>query len=90
MTFSDLAYLADADGQYNPLEIESLLAPVVAGRADFVTGSRRLGSEETGDPIRRAGVRFLASLVSADRAAGQRHDVRPAGHARRVDRRRPA
>jgi len=54
----------DADGQYNPLEIESLLAPVVAGRADFVTGSRRMGSEETKDPIRRAGVRFFASLVS--------------------------
>jgi glycosyltransferase involved in cell wall biosynthesis len=54
----------DADGQYNPLEIESLLAPVVAGRADFVTGSRRLGSEETRDPIRRAGVRFFALLVS--------------------------
>ena len=54
----------DADGQYNPLEIESLLAPVVAGAADFVTGSRRMGSEETKDPIRRAGVRFFASLVS--------------------------
>ena len=55
----------DADGQYNPQEIESLLAPVVAGRADFVTGSRRTGSEETSDPIRRAGVRFFALLVSA-------------------------
>ena len=55
----------DADGQYSPLEIESLLAPVVAGRADFVTGSRRLGSAETSDPVRRAGVRFFARLVSA-------------------------
>ena len=55
----------DADGQYNPLEIGSLLAPVVAGEADFVTGSRRMGSEETRDPIRRAGVRFFAYLVSA-------------------------
>jgi glycosyltransferase involved in cell wall biosynthesis len=55
----------DADGQYNPLEIESLLAPVVAGRADFVTGSRRMGSEETKDPIRSAGTRFFAFLVSA-------------------------
>jgi glycosyltransferase involved in cell wall biosynthesis len=54
----------DADGQYNPLEIESLLAPVVAGTTDFVTGSRRMGSEETKDPIRRAGVRFFAALVS--------------------------
>ncbi len=54
----------DADGQYNPMEIETLLAPVVEGKADFVTGSRRMGSEETKDPVRRAGVRFFASLVS--------------------------
>ena len=60
----------DADGQYNPAEIESLLAPVLDGRADFVTGSRRMGSEETRDPIRKAGVRFFALLVSA--LTGQR------------------
>ena len=54
----------DADGQYNPAEIESLLAPVTEGRADFVTGSRRMGSEETKDPVRKAGVRFFAFLVS--------------------------
>jgi hypothetical protein len=54
----------DADGQYNPAEIEPLLAPVVAGEADFVTGSRRMGSEETRDPVRKAGVRFFALLVS--------------------------
>ncbi|MCW2931217.1 MAG: hypothetical protein JWM19_2179 [Actinomycetia bacterium] len=55
----------DADGQYNPSEIESLVAPIVEGRADFVTGSRRMGSEETRDPVRKAGVRFFALLVSA-------------------------
>ena len=60
----------DADGQYNPAEIESLLGPVVEGRADFVTGSRRMGSEETKDPIRKAGVRFFALLVSV--LTGQR------------------
>jgi glycosyltransferase involved in cell wall biosynthesis len=54
----------DADGQYNPAEIPSLLQPILDGTADFVTGSRRLGSEETKDPIRRAGVRFFGSLVS--------------------------
>jgi glycosyltransferase involved in cell wall biosynthesis len=54
----------DADGQYNPAEIEPLLAPILAGDADFVTGSRRMGSEETRDPVRRAGVRFFGFLVS--------------------------
>lgn len=60
----------DADGQYNPADIEGLLAPIIDGKADFVTGSRRLGSEETNDPIRRAGVRFFGSLVSV--LTGQR------------------
>ena len=54
----------DADGQYNPAEIEKLMAPILAGQADFVTGSRRLGSEETHDPIRQAGVRFFAATIS--------------------------
>ena len=54
----------DADGQYSPLDIGSVLAPVVAGRADFVTGSRRVGGERTADPFRKAGVRFFALLVS--------------------------
>jgi glycosyltransferase involved in cell wall biosynthesis len=54
----------DADGQYNPAEMATVLAPVVAGEADFVTGSRRLGSQETKDMIRRTGVRFFASTVS--------------------------
>jgi glycosyltransferase involved in cell wall biosynthesis len=54
----------DADGQYNPAEIATVLAPVVAGEADFVTGSRRLGSQETKDVIRRAGVRFFAGSLS--------------------------
>ena len=54
----------DADGQYNPAEIERVLAPIVAGEADFVTGSRRLGSQETKDFIRRAGVLFFAGSLS--------------------------
>jgi len=54
----------DADGQYNPAEIEKVLAPVVAGEADFVTGSRRLGSQETKDMFRSAGVLFFAGSLS--------------------------
>jgi hypothetical protein len=54
----------DADGQYNPAEIERLLEPIIAGEADFVTGSRRLGSQETEDPIRKAGTWFFATTIS--------------------------
>ncbi|MBO0745878.1 MAG: glycosyltransferase family 2 protein [Candidatus Dormibacteraeota bacterium] len=60
----------DADGQYDPADVESLLGPVLGDEADFVTGSRRLGQEETTDPVRRLGVRVFAWLVSA--LAGQR------------------
>jgi glycosyltransferase involved in cell wall biosynthesis len=54
----------DADGQYDPAEIERVLAPVVSGEADFVTGSRALGSEESRDPVRRLGVRVFARAIS--------------------------
>jgi glycosyltransferase involved in cell wall biosynthesis len=60
----------DADGQYNPAEIETVLAPVVAGEADFSTGSRRLGSQETKDAVRRAGSWFFATSLSV--LTGQR------------------
>jgi glycosyltransferase involved in cell wall biosynthesis len=60
----------DADGQYNPAEIERVLGPIVAGEADFVTGSRQLGSQETKDFIRRAGSRFFA--LSLSMLTGQR------------------
>jgi hypothetical protein len=54
----------DADGQYDMAELGVLLDPLRAGKADFVTGSRRLGSEETSDRTRRVGVRLFAALAS--------------------------
>jgi hypothetical protein len=41
-----------------------MLQPIIDERADFVTGSRRLGSQESRDPIRTAGTLFFARLVS--------------------------
>lgn len=60
----------DADGQYNPAEIPDLLAPILAGEADFVSGSRTRGSEETKDPVRKLGVRVFALTISV--LTGQR------------------
>ena len=54
----------DADGQYNPAEIPALLAPLLAGEADFVSGSRTQGSEETKDPVRKLGVRVFALTIT--------------------------
>jgi glycosyltransferase involved in cell wall biosynthesis len=60
----------DADGQYNPAEMDAVLGPVVAGQADFATGSRKLGSQETNDPVRRLGTWVFA--VSISMLTGQR------------------
>ena len=54
----------DADGQYSPAEVAEVLSPVVGGRADFVTGSRRLGMVEHQDTVRRAGTYVFAWLAS--------------------------
>jgi hypothetical protein len=62
---ADYIATLDADGQYDPAELRTVMLPVLRGEADFVTGSRRLGREETTDNLRRAKVRFYAWLVSA-------------------------
>jgi len=54
----------DADGQNDPAEIPGLLAPVLAGDADFVVGSRRLGTDRTTDRFRKAGVVVFAAIVN--------------------------
>jgi glycosyltransferase involved in cell wall biosynthesis len=54
----------DADGQYDAADLERVLAPLVDGRADFVSGSRVLGSALTTDRTRLAGVAVFARLIS--------------------------
>jgi hypothetical protein len=54
----------DADGQYSPDDLATVLAPVVGGRADFVTGSRRLGALESSDTLRQVGTYVFAWLAS--------------------------
>ncbi len=55
----------DADGQYELDELPLLLQPLIDDEADFVTGSRVLGRQETSDPVRHVGVRLFAGLASA-------------------------
>lgn len=54
----------DADGQYEPLELERVVTPILAGEADFVSGSRRLGAELTTDRMRHLGVLVFGALIS--------------------------
>lgn len=60
----------DADGQYDITELPKLLRPLIDGDADFVSGSRVLGSNERPQLIRRVGTHVFAWLVSA--LTGQR------------------
>jgi glycosyltransferase involved in cell wall biosynthesis len=54
----------DADGQYEAEEIGRVIEPILSGRADFVSGSRRLGTELTTDATRHAGVIVFGALIS--------------------------
>jgi glycosyltransferase involved in cell wall biosynthesis len=45
---SDVLVFLDADGSFDPAEIPSLLAPIDAGLADMVLGSRPAGGMEPG------------------------------------------
>ncbi|HEY5427948.1 MAG TPA: glycosyltransferase family 2 protein [Solirubrobacteraceae bacterium] len=54
----------DADGQYETEEIGRVVEPILAGQADFVSGSRRLGTELTTDATRHAGVIVFGALIS--------------------------
>jgi hypothetical protein len=64
------AVYLDADGEYDPREIPRLLAPVLAGRADYVLGSRFKGRLEGMSSIRRIG--NLALSLGLSFLAGRR------------------
>ncbi len=53
----------DADGEYDPAELETLVAPVLDGEADYVAGSRFAGDIEWMRPHRRFGNQVLTRWV---------------------------
>ena len=65
--FEEPYFLAfDADGQHDPLYLESLIDPLRGGEADYVIGSRFLSRETTPTPIaRRAGSRVFSLATSS-------------------------
>jgi glycosyltransferase involved in cell wall biosynthesis len=73
---ADLIVSIDADGQFDPADIPKLIAPVLAGEADFASASRfRDPSLAPEMPrIKRWGNRMMSRLISG--LAGQRfYDV---------------
>ena len=57
---SDALVILDADGQHNADDIPKILAPIQAGQADIVVGSRFAGADTSEVPsYRRAGLRLI-------------------------------
>jgi hypothetical protein len=54
---------ADADDEYDPAEVERLVAPILAGTADYVVGSRFAGGARRMRPHRELGNRILTRAV---------------------------
>ena len=61
---AEVIMTVDADGQFDLADLPGLVAPILAGHADFVNGSRRLGRTEMTNRVRRTGLVIFGALVS--------------------------
>lgn len=63
---AEVLVFMDADGSDHPEQMERLVAPIAAGRADLVIGSRALGRRERGSltPPQRFGNVLASTLVT--------------------------
>ena len=64
------AVYIDADGEYPPEQIPDLLAPIEEGKADYVLGSRYIGTRERQPLIRGIANRLFTALLCV--ASGRR------------------
>jgi hypothetical protein len=55
----------DADGQHEAAELSRLVEPILAGKADLVSGSRVLGAADPNHTTRELGIKVFAWLLSA-------------------------
>lgn len=60
----DFAITMDADNQHRPEDLPAMLSPLLRGNADFVLGSRVLGSAQISHGIRSIGVTVLSRLIT--------------------------
>lgn len=62
---ADVVVTMDADGQHSADDLESLVAPIVEDRADYVLGTRYRGEDRSGNgPTRRIGIRVFTLLIN--------------------------
>ena len=67
---AEFAVTMDGDNQHRPEDLPVMLAPLLNGTADFVLGSRVLGSAQAGSAVRSIGITVLSKLISV--LSGQR------------------
>jgi glycosyltransferase involved in cell wall biosynthesis len=60
----------DADGQHDPTDLPSLIGPILHDDADYVQGSRFLGTYEGPAGPRQAGIRAFTALINMLTGAG--------------------
>ena len=61
---AEVVVTMDADGQHLPEELPVMVAPILAGEADYVNGSRLLGDFERDSLVRHVGVHVFSRVVS--------------------------
>jgi len=61
---ADIVVRLDGDGQHNPDEIPTLIAPILRGEVDVVIGSRFLTGRERAPLYRRIGQRLLTTTTN--------------------------
>jgi glycosyltransferase involved in cell wall biosynthesis len=81
----------DADGEYDPAELERLVAPILTGQADYIVGSRFLGEirrmlphRRLGNQVLTSGVRFITRAPVTDGQSGYRALSRQAATAAEI------
>ena len=61
----DIAVQVDADAQHDPCYLNSLITPLIEGKADIVIGSRYLNNDQVELPtIRTIGIKYFSWLTS--------------------------
>ncbi len=63
-TCADVLVTLDGDGQHNPEEIPDVIAPILAGEADLVIGSRFMGRYNNVARYRRFGIGVITFLFN--------------------------
>jgi len=62
---ADIVVTMDADGQHPAEQLDEMIAPIAEGEADYVVGSRYLGTDRSDNGLaRQSGIRVFTALIN--------------------------